>query len=152
MLAVLPPINVPFVAQRANGCAAAAVTMVLRYWGDPAPEAEMGDAMPGPSSKDVAGSRLADLARRRGHDAVAYRGDIAHLRDFTAKGRPLIVAVKSGRRGYHDVVVIGFDERDHTVVVHDPEAGPSQRVPARAFEQRWAGAGYWTLLVLPAQP
>jgi ABC-type bacteriocin/lantibiotic exporter with double-glycine peptidase domain len=145
-------LDVPFVAQRENGCAAAALTMVLRYWGDPAPENEMAGALPGPSARGIAGSRLAELARRRGHEAIAYEGDLSHLREYLAKGRPLIVALRSGRDGYHDVVVVGFDDRAQEVVVHDPETGPKRHLPARIFEERWGGAGHWTLLVLPAKP
>src|SRR2546428_296826 len=33
------------------------------------------------------------------------------------------------------------------VLVHNPAAGASRAVSQRAFEKRWAGAGYWTLLV-----
>jgi hypothetical protein len=62
------------------------------------------------------------------------------------------VALRVGSNLYHDVVVVGFDERAQRVVVHDPDAGPLRRLPARSFEQRWAGAGHWTLLVLPAKP
>ena len=145
-------LDVPFVAQRENGCAAAALTMVLRYWGDPAPETEMAGALPGPSSRGLAGSRLAEFARGRGHEAIAYAGDLAHLREYLAKGRPLIVALRSGRDQYHDVVVVGFDEQAQAVVVHDPESGPTRRLPVRRFEERWGRAGHWTLLVLPAKP
>jgi ABC-type bacteriocin/lantibiotic exporter with double-glycine peptidase domain len=145
-------LDVPFVAQRENGCAAAALTMVLRYWGDPAPETEMADALPGPSAKGLAGSRLAELARRRGHEAIAYEGDLTHLREYLAKGRPLIVALGSGRDRYHDVVVVGFDDRTQEVIVHDPQSGPTRHLPTRSFEERWERAGHWTLLVLPAQP
>jgi ABC-type bacteriocin/lantibiotic exporter with double-glycine peptidase domain len=126
--------------------------MVLRYWGDPAPETEMMDALPGPSAKGLAGSRLAEVARGRGYEAIAYEGDLAHLREYVAKGRPLVVALEAGRGGYHDVVVLGFDDPAHQVVVHDPSAGPARRLPIADFEKRWAGAGHWTLLVLPARP
>jgi ABC-type bacteriocin/lantibiotic exporter with double-glycine peptidase domain len=152
LVAVPLVLDVPFVAQRENGCAAAALTMVLRYWGDPAPETEMADGLPGSSAKGLAGSRLAALARRRGHEAIAYEGDLAHLREYVAKGRPLVVALEAGRGRYHDVVVLGFDDRARAVVVHDPAAGPSRRIPVRSFEERWRGAGHWTLLVLPAKP
>jgi ABC-type bacteriocin/lantibiotic exporter with double-glycine peptidase domain len=145
-------LDVPFVAQRTNGCAAAALTMVLRYWGDPAPETELAGALPGPSARGLAGSRLAELARKRGHQAIAYEGDLPHLREYLAKGRPLIVALRSGRDRYHDVVVVGFDDQAQEVVVHDPESGPTRRLAARTFEERWGGAGHWTLLVLPARP
>ena len=145
-------LDVPFVAQREDACAAAALTMVLRYWGDPAPETEMADALPGSSARGQAGSRLAEVARRRGHQAIAYEGDLVHLREYVAKRRPLVVALDAGRGRYHDVVVLGFDDPLQEVVVHDPAVGPARRVPFRTFEERWAAAGHWTLLVLPAKP
>jgi len=143
-------LEVPFVAQREDGCAAAALAMVLRYWGDPAPEGELAAALPGRDDPGVAGSRLVEVARKRGHVAVAYRGDMQHLREQLGKGRPLIVALGAGRRRFHDVVVIGFDDQGRAVVVNDPERGASRPLPASTFERQWAESGYWTLLILPA--
>jgi ABC-type bacteriocin/lantibiotic exporter with double-glycine peptidase domain len=125
--------------------------MVLRYWGDPVAEKDLGDARPRASESGVEGSRLAAAARSRGFRAFAYAGDIGHLRQQVVKGRPLVVALRSGRSGFHDVVVVGFED-DHTLVVNDPERGPLRRVSRRAFEKGWASAGYWTLLVVPESP
>lgn len=153
MLATAPLLlEVPFVAQRQDGCATAALAMVLRYWGDPAPEAGLAGALPADSARGVAGSRLAELARARGYRAIAYAGDLSQLRDYLGKGRPLIVAHKTGSSRYHDVVVIGVDDAAQEVVVHDPAIGPGRRISFRSFEERWRGAGHWTLLVLPSTP
>jgi hypothetical protein len=35
------------------------------------------------------------------------------------------------------------------VIVNDPARGARRAVPVGDFEKRWAGAGHWTLLVLP---
>ena len=48
-----------------------------------------------------------------------------------------------------NVVVTGFDDERKEVIVNDPAAGAARRVPRETFEKRWAGAGHWTLLVLP---
>ena len=37
------------------------------------------------------------------------------------------------------------------MIVNDPAEGAARRVAARDFEKRWAGAGHWTLLVLPGR-
>ena len=105
-----------------------------------------------PELHGIAGSHLAEFARARGFEAVTYRGDVAHLRDFVGKGRPLIVAWHLGGSTYHDVVVVGFDEAHGAVLVNDPAAGASRSVPVAKFEKRWAGAGYWTLLVTRKGP
>ena len=140
-------LEVPFVAQRKDTCGAAALAMVLRYWGDDATHDDVARTLLTPELHGIAGSRLAEFARGRGMEAVAYKGDIANLRDFVGKGRPLIVAWDMGRGRYHDVVVIGFDDQRRTVVVHNPAEGASRAVKSGTFEKRWAGAGYWTLFV-----
>jgi ABC-type bacteriocin/lantibiotic exporter with double-glycine peptidase domain len=159
------PLDVPFVPQRKETCAAAALAMVLQFWGRPAVEEEIARELLDPQlqgapperpqgapperSEGILGSRLQAFARDQGFTAIAYEGDRAHLRDFVGKGRPLIVAWKVGADRFHNVVVIGFDDDRHEVVVNDPAEGARRGVPEREFESRWAGAGHWTLLVLP---
>jgi ABC-type bacteriocin/lantibiotic exporter with double-glycine peptidase domain len=140
-------LNVPFVPQRKDTCGAASLTMVLRYWSDTVSHDEVARELVRPELHGIAGSQLADFARGRGLEAVAYRGDMAQLRDFVGKGRPLIVAWHLRGSLYHNVVVVGFDDEHGTILVNDPAAGPSRAVKAAKFEKRWAGAGYWTLLV-----
>lgn len=149
LLAVLlsAALPVPFVAQQKDTCAAAALAMVMGYWQVPVSQDEIAAALLSPELHGIAGSRLRDFARDRKLQAIAYAGDMEHLREYLAKGRPLIVAWKMGRGRYHDVVVIGFE--GDAVLVNDPDAGPGRSVPASTFEKRWAGAGHWTLLVLP---
>jgi tetratricopeptide (TPR) repeat protein len=141
------PLDVPFVAQRKDTCGAAALAMVLRFWGDDATHDEVARTLLRPELHGIAGSKLAEFARGRGLEAVAYRGDMANLREFVGKGRPLIVAWDMGRGRYHDVVVVGFDDQRDAVIVHNPAEGASRPVASGAFEKRWQGAGYWTLLV-----
>lgn len=152
LLAASPLLDVPFVPQRENTCAAAALAMVFRYWQRPVEHDAIAAALVEPELKGIAGSRLAEFARRNGATAIAYEGDLAQLRDYVAKGRPLIVAWKMAADRYHDVVVVGFDDERGAVVVNDPAEGARRRVPLHSFEKRWAAAGYWTLLVLPADP
>lgn len=140
-------LGVPFVAQRKDTCGAAALAMVLRYWGDDASHDDVASALLEPELHGIAGSRLAEFARGRGLEAVAYRGDMGNLREYVGKGRPLIVAWDMGRGRFHDVVVVGFDDARDAVIVHDPAEGASRPIGTAAFENRWRGAGYWTLVV-----
>ena len=149
VLAAAVELGVPFVPQEKDTCGAAALAMVLGYWGQPVPHREIAAALREPELHGIRGERLASFARGRGLFALAYEGDMAQLREYVAKGRPLIVAWKLGHGRFHDVVVVGLD--DGAVLVHDPANGASRRVAAHDFEERWAGAGHWTLLVVPAQ-
>ena len=143
-------LNVPFVPQEKDTCGAAALAMVLAYWGQPVPHDEIAGALLKKELRGIPGSELARFARERGLTATAYKGDLAHLRTFVERGRPLIVAWDMGRGRAHNVVVVGFEGDD--VVVHDPAQGASRTVPRATFEERWAGAGHWTLLVMPDGP
>ena len=145
-------LGVPFVSQHKDTCGAASLAMVLRYWQEDVSQDDVARALVRPELHGIAGSRLAEFARGRGLEASTYRGDMAHLRDFVGKGRPLIVAWHLGGSRYHDVVVVGFDDERGAVLVNDPAAGPSRAVKAATFEKRWAGAGYWTLLVTRKRP
>jgi tetratricopeptide (TPR) repeat protein len=157
VLATSVVLPVPFVHQKKDTCGAASLGMVLAYWDRAVPHDEIAAALmveeeEGPLH-GVAGSRLAGFARERGLRAVAYVGDLDQLRDFVDKGRPLIVAWKVGEDRYHNVVVTGFDDEEGDVFVNDPAKGEHRRVSREKFEERWAGASRWTLLVLPeAEP
>ena len=145
-------LGVPFVRQQKDTCGAAALAMVLQYWGKPVDHAEIAGALLEPALRGIPGSMLAAFAKDRGLTSIAYRGDLGQLRDFVAKGRPLIVAWNMGKRRYHNVVVIGFDQAQRAVVVNDPARGPGRPVPEREFEKLWSAAGHWTLLVMPERP
>ena len=156
MFAVLIPfllaaaLDVPYVHQRKDTCGAAALAMVLQYWGLAVSNDEVAGELLQPELHGIAGSRLAAFAAARGLTAVAHEGDVDHLRDHVGKGRPMIVAWAMGRGRHHDVVVIGFDDARRRAIVHDPARGPTRHVDLDTFERRWAGAGHWTLLVAPA--
>ena len=155
MLAAVVPfllaaaLDVPFVHQQKDTCGAAALAMVLQYWGVAVSHDEVAQELLQPELRGIAGSALAAFASGRGMTAVAHAGDVDHLRDHIGKGRPLIVAWDMGRGRYHDVVVIGFDDAHARVIVHDPARGASRGVGLDTFRRRWEGAGYWTLLVAP---
>jgi predicted double-glycine peptidase len=142
-------LNVPFVPQQKDTCGAAALAMVLAYWGQPVPHDEIAGALLKKELRGIAGSDLERFAQERGLTATAYKGDLGNLGDFLAKGRPVIVAWDMGRGRFHDVVVVGLSGQD--VIVHDPARGALRREPVRRFERRWQGAGHWTLLVTPGR-
>jgi len=143
-------LDVPYVPQQKDTCGAAALAMVLQFWGVAVSHHEVAQQLVQPELRGIAGSRLAAFAAGRGMTAVAHAGDIDHLRDHVGKGRPMIVAWAMGRGRHHDVVVIGFDEAQGRVIVHDPARGAARRVELETFRRRWSGAGNWTLLVAPA--
>ena len=149
LLASAVQLKVPFVPQEKDTCGAAALAMVMAYWGRGVPHREIAAALVEDELQGIRGSRLADFARVRGMVAVAFAGDMDALRDHVAKGRPLVVAIDAGRGRLHDVVVVGFDDGRAEAIVHDPARGPGRRTGMRELEKNWAKSGRWTLLVTP---
>ena len=122
-------LDVPFIAQQKDTCAAASMAMVLRYWDQPVSAEEIARTLMEPELHGILGSRLTAFAQERGFRAVAYEGDLLQLRDFLEKGRPLIVALAAGADRYHDVVVVGLDDEQREVLVNDPALGARRRIP-----------------------
>jgi ABC-type bacteriocin/lantibiotic exporter with double-glycine peptidase domain len=148
-------LDVPFIPQEKNGCGAAVIAMVLQYWhreqGLPAAE----DARAIHSalySRDVRGvysSALERYIRSRGFRTFVFKGTWDDLSSHLRKGRPLIVALKSGRNDLHYVVATGLDSQQNLVVKHDPAGRRLMKQHRTDFEREWRGADNWTLLALP---
>jgi len=123
--------------------------MVMAYWDLPVSQEVIAETLLAPELQGIAGSSLARFAAERGLRAVAHKGDLEALRAHLKRGRPVIVAWRMGPGRYHDVVVTGFEDSPARVIVHDPARGHGRKLGVDEFERRWAGAGHWTLLVLP---
>jgi ABC-type bacteriocin/lantibiotic exporter with double-glycine peptidase domain len=150
-------LDVPFVAQPANGCGAAVISMTLQYW------RAHGTAL-SPNAFDVAaiqhelyspsdrGIKATDMARyftKLGFRTFAFRGDDNDLANHIAKGRPLIIALRESKDDLHYVVVVGTDPRDNAVLVNDPARRKLLKMDLDELHKAWAGASNWTLLVVP---
>lgn len=150
------PLQVPFFAQKKNGCGAASVAMVMRYWG----ERSTGEPVTYPSPEEVFqrlyrpelnGIRLADMKgylEEMGFRVFTLRGRWADVEEQLAKGRPLIVALKKGRaKAIHFAVVAGV-EHDR-VWLNDPTRTKANRLGRAEFEEQCERADQWMLLATP---
>jgi hypothetical protein len=140
---------VPYVPQEKDTCGAAALAMVMGYWGRDVPHGEIAAALVEEELQGIRGSRLADFARARGMSAIAFAGEWDVVREHLAKGRPVVLAIDAGRGRLHDVVALGIDDGRAEVIVHDPARGPERRIGKKDLEKRWAKSGRWALLVTP---
>ena len=151
------PLDVPFFAQKKNGCGAASVAMLMRYWDErrpgppvtyPTPESVY-ELLYRPGQKGIL---LADMKRYledMRFRVFTLRGRWEDVEGNLAKGRPLIVALKKGQAAaMHFVVVTGAG--DEFVWLNDPTRRKSNRLKRPEFEKRWAFADRWMLLALPS--
>lgn len=151
-------LDIPFIPQQKNGCGAATIAMVMRYWekqqGQPArPESEPAQilrALYSPSVHGILASAMTDYFREHGYRAFAFAANSIDLERELHFGRPLIVALKphSGS-SLHYVVVAGIDETQQLVLVNDPAQRKLLKEDQSQFAREWKAAGSWALLAVP---
>jgi len=144
--------GVPPVRQIAReDCGAAALAMVLGYWGLPVTREDVSAANAPTPEQGIRAAALRDFARRQGLQAFIIEGEIADLDRELTRHRPVLVGVmkRYGRRVYpHYEVVVGMSRRQQRVLTLDPAHG--LRVNSReGFTAEWTAAGRLTLIVLP---
>lgn len=152
-------LDVPFIKQEKEGCGAASIAMVMRYWQKQSPL----PSGPGPdvaaiqhalySSKDH-GIRARDMARyfqQHGFQSFVFTGQWEDLRRHLEKGRPLIVALKPSalESALHYVVVVGVEPEQELVLLNDAAQRKLLKQERAGFESQWSATGHWTLLALP---
>ncbi len=152
-------LDVPFVRQVKDGCGSASIAMVMQYWehqqsqaAKPAADVEqIQRALYTSSGRGIYASAMERYFQQHGYRTFAFVGDWASLKDHLEKGRPLIVALKSGRSSLHYVVVVGLDWQQNVVLKNDPAERKLLKQDRPNFEKEWKAAGNWTLLAVPRQ-
>jgi ABC-type bacteriocin/lantibiotic exporter with double-glycine peptidase domain len=150
-------LDVPFVKQQKNGCGAASIAMVMLYWKQQLPSQppppgmeEIQRALYSPWARGIYTSDAEWYLQQHGFRTFALRGEWTDLEQHLEKGRPLIVALGSGRN-LHFVVVTGLDTEQNMILKHDPTARGWLRQRRSEFEKEWMVARNWTLLAVPEQ-
>jgi ABC-type bacteriocin/lantibiotic exporter with double-glycine peptidase domain len=151
-------LDVPFVKQEKNGCGAASVAMVMRFWQrqqgrplDAASDAEqIQRTLYSSRAHGIYASDLEHYLEHHGFRTFAFQGAPDDLRQHLEKGRPLIVALKPGGQvPLHYVVVAGLDPDHSLILLNDPAERKLLSQERAGFEREWKGAGNWTLLAVP---
>jgi ABC-type bacteriocin/lantibiotic exporter with double-glycine peptidase domain len=152
-------LDVPFAKQERNGCGAAAIAMVMRYWqrqrGQPADGStdaeQIQRALYSNRARGIYASDLEHYLQQHGFWTFTFQGRLDDLKQHLTKGRPLIVALKPGSddTAMHYVVVTGLDWERKLVLKNDPAERKLLKQGESDFESEWKAAGNWTLLAVP---
>jgi ABC-type bacteriocin/lantibiotic exporter with double-glycine peptidase domain len=151
-------LDVPFVKQEKNGCGAASIAMVMRYWQrqqGQAPTrasdaAEIQRTLYSETGRGIYASAMQRYLEQRGFRTFAFSGTTADLEQHLEKGRPLMAALKSASRGpLHYVVVVGLDSEQNLILLNDPADRKLVKLGGSKFEKEWKGTGHWMLLAVP---
>ncbi len=145
--------SVPFFAQEEYQCGPAALAMVLAWSGLAVEPAELTEKVYTASLKGSLQPAMIAGARRSGRLAYVISGTESLIREIAA-GHPVIVLQNLGLSWipvWHYAVAIGYDTPADELILHSGTAA-RKRTPLRLFENTWARAEDWGLLVLkPAE-
>jgi ABC-type bacteriocin/lantibiotic exporter with double-glycine peptidase domain len=144
--------QVPLVLQKGtDDCGAAAVAMVLTYWGVPA-SAEQVQIACQPSGSGLRAGDLRDYVRNQGLKSFLIRGERTDLENELSRGRPVIVGLVKpyldGGRTHYEVVV-ALHPAQGTFVTLDPVRG-WQVNTWEGLRAEWEPAGRPALIVFPS--
>lgn len=150
-------LDVPYIHQQKDGCGSASAAMVLRYWqgkgfsvpGDRADPEKIQRQLYAAESRGIHARAMEHYLRDTGFDVFTFRGEWRDLASNVSKGRPLIVALKTGSASLHYVVVVGFAPEDAAVLLNDPERGKLISENRARFEKAWLATENLTILAVP---
>ena len=146
-------LQVPYVYQEGKLCGPASLAMVLQYWGKSETQHTIEKRLPEGSltNRGVTPEYLKDAAEQLGFTAFIYRGDFTDIKHHLDKGRPLIIQIQSSRLlgTFHYLVVVGVEDENQSLVVHDPFRSQYQRVKSSDLAKKWEETNFLSILVLP---
>ena len=152
-------IDVPYLAQSADGCGSASISMVMQYWAGKlgrslppsADEVRIQQALFSAKEGGIPASAMEKYFRESGYRTLAFEGTWEDLERQIEKGRPLIVSLRASglSRSLHYVVVAGIDPVQNYLFVNDPAQQKMLRISREGFESEWLPAHHWTLLAVP---
>ena len=144
--------GVPEVRQATReDCGAAAIGMVLAYWGRALAPDDVRTAIPVVPERGIKASALRELARGQGLQAFLIEGRPSDLDRELGRHRPILVGVmkRYRQRVYpHYEVVVGINRREQRILTLDPAHGLRVN-SSEGFAAEWAAAGHLALIVYP---
>lgn len=146
--------DVPFFPQERNYCGPASLASVLNYWGYTVNQEDVAQEVFTPRLGGTVTVDMANYVRRKGFNAVSYKGDIENIKTEIDKGHPLILFLHMGissmipRRHY--IVVVGYDDAKNAIIAYSGRE-KNLLIPYADLLKSWRRTGYWTLLILPKE-
>lgn len=147
-------LDLPLVEQDAlHECGLAALTALCEYWGVAIPPEEAASlARTADECEGLSGGELRAALERVGMEAFLFKGSLDHsttgLYHHVDEGRPALVMVARGDEARHYLLVLGYDEPRHNLLLLDPARG-QVLAPVETFERDWARCERFTLLACP---
>ena len=142
--------EVPFFPQETYQCGPSSLAMVLAWTGLELTPDDLTVDIYTPRLRGSLQPSLISAARQYGRVAYPIEGSKELFAEVSA-GHPVIVLQNLGLTWYpiwHYAVIIGYENGGRTIILHSGKK-EAERLSGRVFQNTWARADYWGLLVLP---
>jgi ABC-type bacteriocin/lantibiotic exporter with double-glycine peptidase domain len=143
--------GVPFYRQSESTCGPAALASMFAFWGRPKSLETITAGVYLPKLGGTLPMDMESFAREDGFKTTSSSGTLAELKASIRKGKPVICLLDLGFSLYHQphyIVVIGFDDV-HTVIICHDGSTPNSLIGYDKFNNEWARAGNWMLMIEP---
>jgi tetratricopeptide (TPR) repeat protein len=133
-------------------CGAAALSTVLRLYGDEVAEEDLVPLLPKGRNGGVVSVDLLLAARQRGYGAKLLRGSEDLVREAVESSQPPIIMIQvvdlpgSSRDLFHYLVIDGFDPARNNFRAQFGD-GRARWISLQSLDKQWAATDYATLLV-----
>lgn len=132
-------------------CGLAALAMVAGTWGQRWSVPDLSHQL-APTERGVKLGALRDLARARGLEAYAIKGNFHDLAHELSLGRPIVLGLllpfDRDHNASHYEVTVAMNPRDETVVTIDPASGQWRQRSRQVLDLEWKPAGFAALVVV----
>jgi hypothetical protein len=116
---ILPkPVSLPQSRLTAE-CVPESLCAVMNYWGKSATVEELSYYGRSSTLNGMLSTQVPVLARQKGFRATFVDGTVGRLKNAIDRGVPPIIGVDSGGGRYHCFVVIGYSDKEQTIVCEE---------------------------------
>jgi tetratricopeptide (TPR) repeat protein len=136
------PLSLPRSRYTAD-CVPESLCAVMNYYGKPASIEELSFLARKPDLAGIPFTQIPELVRLKGFKCTFVEGSVGRIKNAVDRGVPPIINVQGGA-GFHAFVVIGYSDRERTVVCE--EYGDAKRlISYEEIEEIWQPAGHTML-------
>ncbi len=141
--------GVQFIKQKHKHCGPAALSTVMKYYGDDRDQEEIAKRVYTP---ELDGSLISDMrhyAEENGYDSYTKTGNIEKLKTFLDNKIPVILLVDRGTWKTsipHYYVIYGYNNSDKSFIVNDG-LHEARRISYANLESEWQKMNYMMLIM-----
>ena len=141
--------NVPFIKQKYRFCGPAALTSVMRYYGQDIDQETVAENVYTPELKGSLISDMKHYAVESGFSASTENGDLEQLMLLIDQKKPVILLVDKGKLGVkvqHYYVAYGYNPERNSFTVHDGKKS-GREISYIKLNREWEKMN-WLMLVI----